>query len=260
MPFTYLGVASLGVLMALRFVHGSATAVFGPVASATLSDLAPAGRRATWLGTYSTFQGAGQAMGPLAAGYLLASGRYDLAFLLAGAFALAAPFLAARLASPPVTASTARPFHQFARAILEVVRHPLILTTSVAQAAQFVLNGTLNAFLPLFARDTLGLSTSALGWLFALQTVTTLAARPLIGMLSDRIGRRGIIVAGLTICAHGVFGTIYDVGDALGPIAAGVLVASVGYTRMFRVMAAVALIAAAAFYVITRHAGERASA
>jgi MFS family permease len=181
--------------------------------------------------------------------------------------------------------------------------------TSLAQAAQFVLNGTLNAFLPLFARDTLGLSPSALGWLFALQTVTTLAARPLVGMLSDRIGRRGIIVAGLTVCsaavllvsetngvqglvvavflyavgvavttaatsafitdlsrrarygaAHGVFGTIYDVGDALGPIAAGVLVASVGYARMFRVMAAVALVAAAAFYVITRQVGEPAPA
>jgi MFS family permease len=309
MPFTYLGVASLGVLMGLRFVHGSATAVFGPVASATLSDLAPAGRRATWLGTYSTFQGAGQAMGPLAAGYFLTSGRYDLAFLLAGTFALAAPFLAARLPSPAATASTARPLHQFGRAILEVVRHPLIVMTSLAQAAQFVLNGTLNAFLPLFARDTLGLSPSALGWLFALQTVTTLAARPLVGMLSDRIGRRGIIVAGLTVCsaavllvsetngvqglvvavflyavgvavttaatsafitdlsrrarygaAHGVFGTIYDVGDALGPIAAGVLVASVGYARMFRVMAAVALVAAAAFYVITRQVGEPAPA
>jgi sugar phosphate permease len=52
--------------------------------------------------------------------------------------------------------------------------------------------------------------------------------------------------------AHGVFGTIYDVGDALGPIAAGVLVAAVGYTRMFQVMAAVAFMMAAAFAVASR--------
>ena len=43
LPFTYLGVASLGGLIALRFVHGAATAIFGPVASASLSDVAPAG-------------------------------------------------------------------------------------------------------------------------------------------------------------------------------------------------------------------------
>jgi MFS family permease len=33
--------------------------------------------------------------------------------------------------------------------------------------------------------------------------------------------------------ARGVFGTIYDVGDALGPILAGMLVAALGYSRMF---------------------------
>lgn len=141
---------------------------------------------------------------------------------------------------------------------------------------------------------------SQLGWLFALQTMTTLAARPLMGMLSDRIGRRGVIVTGLSVCssavllvswtagasrlivavmlyavgvaittaatsafitdlsrrarygaAHGVFGTIYDVGDALGPIAAGFLVASIGYARMFQVMAVVALLATVLFYGVS---------
>jgi DHA1 family multidrug resistance protein-like MFS transporter len=303
MPFTYLGVASLGALVALRFVHGSATAIFGPVASASLSDLAPAGRRATWLSTYSTIQGAGQALGPIIAGYLIASGRYDLAFMTAGLFAAATPFLAA--GGPKAARSAARtpPVGELAHGIREVLRHRLIVMTSLAQAAQFVLNGTLNAFLPLFARDVIGLTPMELGWLFALQTATTLATRPLMGMVSDRIGRRGVIVAGLTVCsgavwlvssamgayalvaavltyaigvavttaatsafitdlsqrarygaAHGVFGTIYDVGDAFGPIAAGLLVASVGYARMFQVMALVALVVATVFYVVSRQA------
>jgi hypothetical protein len=49
-----------------------------------------------------------------------------------------------------------------------------------------------------------------------------------------------------------VFGTIYDVGDALGPIVAGVLVAAVGYSRMFQIMAAVAFTMAAAFAAASR--------
>ena len=42
MPISYLAVGSLTLLIAVRVVHGSATAIFGPVAWATVSDLAPA--------------------------------------------------------------------------------------------------------------------------------------------------------------------------------------------------------------------------
>jgi MFS family permease len=300
MPFTYLGVVSLGALVAVRFLHGAATAIVGPVASASLSDVAPPARRATWLSTYSTVQGAGQALGPVLAGYLIAARRYDLAFVAAGLFAAATPFLAARWPRTSPAVRTERRTH-FLTGIVDVCRHPLILLTSLTQAAQFVLNGTLNAFLPLFARDELGLTASELGWLFALQTVTTLATRPVMGMVSDRIGRRSVIVAGLSLCsgavwlvslvqgpaglvaavatyavgvavttaatgtfitdlsqrtrygtAHGVFGSIYDVGDALGPIAAGVLVATLGYAHMFRIMALVGFTMAIVFWIATR--------
>ena len=308
LPFTYLAATTLAVLIVLRFVHGSATAIFGPVASASLSDIAPPGRRGTWLSTYSTAQGTGQALGPVLAGYLIAAGRFDLAFIAAGVIGLGVPLIVAgwRGTSPPP--SNPAPWPEFKRGIAEVGRDRLILVTSGAQAAQFVLNGMLNAFLPLYGREVLGLSAAALGWLFGLQTVTTLAVRPLIGFASDRAGRRWIIVTGLTVCsvavllvsiaatlpavvtaillyaagvatttaatsayitdvtrrarygaAHGVFGTIYDVGDALGPIAAGFLVASIGYARMFQVMAGVALVMAVAFAVTSKPAPGRMS-
>jgi MFS family permease len=207
MPFTYIGVASLAVLISLRFTHGAATAVFGPVAAASLSDLAPPGRRGAWLSSYSTIQGAGQALGPVIAGYVIVSGRYDPAFVIAGLLGLASLILAFRWprASPSPQRQRQRyAWREFSAGIREVCHDPLILMTSVAQAAQFVLNGALNGFLPLFAQDVLGAASSTLGWLFALQTVTTLAARPAIGMLSDRIGRRGVIVAGLMICSGAV--------------------------------------------------------
>jgi MFS family permease len=308
MPFTYLVAASLGVLMALRFIHGSATAIFGPVASASVSDLASTDRRGTWLSTYATVQGIGQVLGPVIGGYLIATSGYRATFLVAGALSISTPFIASRWLSTG-TAPTVRKHDRRSKVITGVVavlRHRLILITSLAQAAQFVLNGTLNAFLPLFAHDALGLSPADLGWLFALQTTTTLAARPLVGMMSDRVGRRGVITAGLSMCglavigvsfaatlrmlmpaivayatgvavttaatgafitdlsrrahygaAHGVFGTIYDVGDALGPIAAGLLVASVGYGPMFRIMAGVTLTAAVLFEAMSQRAQRR---
>jgi MFS family permease len=205
MPFTYLGASSLAALIGLRVLHGSATAVFGPVANAMVSDLAPLAQRGAWLGTYATAQGAGQAVGPALAGYLIATGRFDLAFIAAGIVGLAAPLIVGRWApSHPVHDTSAR-WPAFRAGILEVLHHRVILVTSGAHAAQFVLNGALSAFLPLYGRDVVGLTTPELGWLFTGQTVTTLAARPFFGAMSDRVGRRGAIVAGLTVCSIAVW-------------------------------------------------------
>jgi MFS family permease len=205
LPFTYLVVSTLAMLITLRFVHGSATAIFGPVASASLSDVAPSASRGTWLSIYSTVQGAGQALGPVLAGYLIAAGRFDLAFVAAGVIGLGAPLIVGGWRPARLTSSNRRSWHEFKKGILEVGRDRLVLVTSGAQAAQFVLNGTLNAFLPLYGREVLRLTPTELGWLFGLQTVTTLAVRPAIGFLSDRAGRRWVIVTGLTICSLAVF-------------------------------------------------------
>jgi MFS family permease len=205
LPFTYLAVSTLAWLVVLRFLHGSATAIFGPVASASLSDVAPAARRGTWLSTYSTAQGTGQALGPVLAGYLIAAGRFDLAFAISGLIGLGAPLIVGTWRNAP-GGSVQRPSWQaFKRGVTEVVGDRLVLMTSAAHAAQFVLNGMLNAFLPLFGREVLDLSGSELGWLFGVQTVTTLLVRPGMGLLSDRVGRRVLIVAGLTLCSSAVF-------------------------------------------------------
>jgi MFS family permease len=205
LPFTYLGVSTLAWLIVLRFVHGSATAIFGPVAAASLSDIAPAARRGAWLSTYSTAQGTGQALGPVAAGYLIAAGRFDLAFAVSGLVGLGAPLIVGTWRDAPAGTLRRPSWQAFERGIAEIVGDRLVLITSAAQAAQFVLNGMLNAFLPLYGREVLDLSGSALGWLFGLQTVTTLTVRPGIGLLSDRVGRRVVIATGLTLCSVAVF-------------------------------------------------------
>src|SRR5687768_5625391 len=199
LPFTYLAASTLLVLILLRFAHGRATATFGPVASASLSDIVPLGRRGTWLSTYSTAQGAGQALGPVLAGYLIAAGRFDLAFAAAGLIGVGVPIIVAGWRGTLEAPSNREPWQEFKRGVGEVGRDRLVLVTSGAQAAQFLLNGTLNAFLPLYGREVLGLSVTQLGWLFGLQTLTTLAVRPAIGFLSDRAGRRWVIVTGLVV-------------------------------------------------------------
>jgi MFS family permease len=206
-PFSYLAVTGLAGLVGIRFLHGSATAIMGPVMSATISDLAPPSRRATWLSTYATVQGAGQALAPIIAGAMIARGRYDLAFLIAGVTGLCAPLLLARVRLPGVDGQHGtRASKRFVDGIADVLRERRIVIASVTHAVYYVMHGTLTAFLPLYAQEQMGFTAVQIGWLFGMQTVTTLAMRPAIGAASDRLGRRGAIVAGLATCAGGVFG------------------------------------------------------
>jgi MFS family permease len=289
LPVTYLAVGSLTLLIMLRAMHGSATAIFSPVASASVSDIAPAARRGAWMSTYATAQGTGQAMGPVLAGYLLAAGRFDLAFMAAAVIGLAVPVIVSRSWPAPRPRAAPVRWAAFRTGFTEVVNHRLVLVTSSAHAAQFMLNGALVAFVPLYGRDVVGLTTAQLGWLFGAQTLTTLATRPLIGSLSDRIGRRPVIVTGLLICSAAVLGltaahtglllaaalVVYAAGvatttaatsafitdlarrarygDALGPVTAGLVVAGFGYTTMFRVFGVVGFTMAIVFALATRN-------
>ncbi|MBA2302385.1 MAG: MFS transporter [Acidobacteria bacterium] len=128
-------------------------------------------------------------MGPVLAGYLVAAGRFDLAFAAAGLIGLGVPMIVGGWRGTSEAVSHREPWQEFRRGIVEVGCDRLVLVTSAAQAAQFVLNGSLNAFLPLYGREVLGLSVPQLGWLFGLQTLTTLAVRPAIGFV--RTGRDG---------------------------------------------------------------------
>jgi MFS family permease len=205
LPFGYIAVGTLALVIALRVVHGGATAIFGPVASATLSDLAPAPERGRWLGTYSTAQGTGQALGPVLAGYLLARHGFPATFVVSGCAGVLA--LAVMSTWPPDArqAPTGDRWRQLAQGVREVSHDHRTLTVSFAQAGQFVLNGSLNGFLPLFAVETLGLTPFQAGLAFGTQTLTTLLARPVFGIVSDRLGRRPLILAGLACCGAAVW-------------------------------------------------------
>ena len=206
LPFSYPWVGAVSWLIAIRFVHGSATAVFSPVASATLSDFAPPERRGRWLGTYSAVQGIGQASGAMLAGYLVTGGDFDAAFWTSGGLGVIALLL---VMGTRARRSSGAPRESWARAMAgigAVVTDARLLAASIAQAAQFFVNGSLNAFVPLFAREVLGLSLAQVGIVFGVQTVSTFLARPAFGALSDRVGRRPLVAAGLGVCAAGVAG------------------------------------------------------
>ena len=56
------------------------------------------------------------------------------------------------------------------------------------------------AFLPLYGMSV-GLNPGEVGLLFTVQALTSLISKPVMGRVSDRVGRQPLIIIGLVICA-----------------------------------------------------------
>jgi MFS family permease len=199
-PFLYVAVASLTGFIILRLVHGNATAIFGPTASATISDVVSVNERGAKLGLYSSLQGVGQALGPLVGGFLISAAGYGNTFLLSGAVGSAGLLLVMTLQPPRRAHEKKNVLAQFRQGLREVASNKSILLLSVIVAIQMFAVGAYNGFIPLFAKDSLGMDASLIGVIFGVQTAVALLARPLVGRLSDRVGRKPLILGGLVWC------------------------------------------------------------
>jgi len=218
MPFTYPMTTTVLALFFVRFAHGSASALFGPTAYAALSDRAPHSERGRWLATYAAIQGSGQAAGPVFAGWMLASYGFHSTFVAAGTIGLLGWALTTRGVSHESRARPTVTIGAIGAAIRRVAANGAVVMTSLAQAAQFLLHGLVTAFLPIYAVAHAGLNPTEAGLLFGALMLTTIASRPLFGRLSDRVGRRPMIVIGLLASAISV--AAIPVARGLGPLLA----------------------------------------
>jgi MFS family permease len=204
-PFAYLVITDVGWLIALRFVHGLATAVFAPIVLAVVADVFRESRGAA-LGSYTAATQAGAMLGPLLGGWLIVAAGFPAAFLAAGAlgstglllfFLLRLPPQVPHISSHTGPVSVLRDMVRGARTVVGNLR---VLVTSVTDGARQTANGALMAFLPIYVVG-IGLDAAQAGALFAVQSVTSFFSRPTMGWVSDRIGRRPLILVGLVVCA-----------------------------------------------------------
>ncbi len=203
-PFLYLFITDLNSLTALRFVHGLATAIFAPSALATVAELYRE-RRGAALGTYTACTQSGALLGPFIGGYLAHVAGFDFAFVTAGVCGCIAIVLFYSLhldvATPRVHQKGMRPLlAEMWKGFAIVARNRKVLITSATDGAKMIANGALMAFLPLYGL-TVGLNPGEVGLLFSVQAGTSFFSKPIMGRVSDRVGRQPLIIIGLLICA-----------------------------------------------------------
>ena len=203
-PFLYPFVQSAGPLLALRFLHGFATAIFSPVASAFVADLSERARGEK-LGWFAAAGDLGSTLGPLLGGLLLFyTQSYPLTYLAVGALGLLPLLMVLRLpadeASPSSHSTLGARSRQFWDGLREVCSSRAVIIASTLEAALYVGYGALLGFFPPYARG-IGLNDAEIALVMGAQLATTMLAKPLSGRLSDRLGRKPMILAGLFLSA-----------------------------------------------------------
>ena len=212
-PFAYLGVHSYGPLVLIRFLHGMATAVYGPVAMAVVADVAGS-KKGELLSWFSSVTIVGNLLGAPLGGLILhravgAAGPalrdFHHAYLLSGVTGVVALLLFLgllkdgrdRTGSGGLAAASRR----FFSGIREVASDRRVVITSIMEGLANMAVGALEAFLPIYAVKVAGLDELQAGLLWAGQIVTTILSKPLMGKSSDRYGRRSLIAGGLVVSA-----------------------------------------------------------
>jgi MFS family permease len=292
-----LGVNSWWTLALVRFYHGFATAIFIPVAEASIAELFPT-KRGERISLFNSATAGGRALAPFLGGYLLFATNQSFFSLyvavgIAGvtAFAIALLFLAEKRNLAAEQVQIGKSPRKMFGGWLTLIKNTSVLGVSFVQAVQYVVK------LDLFS----------VGIILGSEIVALVIARPFIGRISDRVGRIKPIIAGIVascflvaaipftnqfpvllvlaaaygvsfaavlsstspmVCdlvpaplvgaSMGFLSTTMDIGQTLGPIVSGVIFATnLRYTGMFLSLSFLLIISTIVFLLAKKRPNER---
>ncbi len=205
-PFLYLAVLSWPQLLAGRFYHGLATALYAPPTSALVAKVYPK-ERGNRLGLYSASENAGVVLGPVIGGVVLAAANFSIAFIVSGVIGILALLAMLRIPRDRHTTVAAtgdrRKLGDALRGLVtgvrEIISDPAIRLVSLVEGMLWMGIGSLQAYLPLYAAS-IHIAVWQIGLLAGGQGVASIVSRPFLGKRSDRLGRRPLIVGGAVLC------------------------------------------------------------
>jgi MFS family permease len=200
-------------LAIVRFYHGFATAIFIPVAEASIAEIFPT-KRGERISLFTSVTYVGRGIAPFLGGAILfATARndnplynYHVMYLTVGAAGLAAlitalVFLAERKQSTSITQGNVRQtLKRLYNGWGTVATNRAVLMVSFIQASLYYTYGAVEYFLSGYLKDNLHFDYFSTAAVMGSLIVLAIFVRFYVGRLSDRIGRRLPITVGLIIC------------------------------------------------------------
>ena len=174
---------------------GFGTALWHPAAAASLSNRFPE-RRATALSIHGTGATLSDTITPLLVGVLLANFSWQTAAQVQLLPGLLCAFLLWRALAGVFSDDAAPPQRVAAqfRDVVAVITNPAFLGLSLSAGLLSMARLVILTFLPIYLQEHLQYSSVALGLYIALLHAMGSISQPVLGLLSDRFGRKAVLL------------------------------------------------------------------
>ena len=224
-PFLYLFVSSGWQLALVRVYHGLATAIFMPVAVATVADMFPS-RRGEMMGLFHSSTLIGRVIAPTLAGTLIYLASFKATYLVCGVSGLIALLFMSCLPAHSSRENLGGKVYTSPLAnITRVLSDRRVIFIGVTEASVYFSMQGIETFLPLYV-ETLWTETWLTGIIFTVEMLVIALLKPLMGRVSDRMGRLKMIIAGLLVSLLGAL--LLSLSHSIYPIITSIIVYSIG--------------------------------
>jgi MFS family permease len=203
LSFVLYALAPTAELLAVpRTLQAIAMVATFPLGIAYIGDVVERRDRGAAIGVYTAAMGSGFAVGPLLGSWVGSVAGYPAAYLTGAAIAVVgAAYGAARLVRTKVkTVETpTAPRLVDVPALVALARHPAMVMACVANIAMTLsMTGAIFTYFPVYARGV-GISTVAIGSLFAWRSIASASGRIPMGPLSSRLPAHWTLAAVLVV-------------------------------------------------------------
>ena len=193
------------VLLLAVLLMGFGPSLYHPPAISSLSRRFP-DKRGLAISLHGTGGSAGEVMGPLAAAGMLAlftwTGQWEEAWRGVLQVSLVPALIGAlviwtvmrSLSGGPPSTTSLRPY---ITSLIGLLRDGKMQALVGITALRSMGQGAIMAFLPVYLREDLDFSATRVGLYLALAQIVGLAAQPAMGFLSDRFGRKAVLIPGM---------------------------------------------------------------
>jgi len=210
-PLMYLLVANAWWLVPVRFFHGMATAILGPIASTIIAGSYES-NKGEKLGIYSSATLIGRTLAPLAGGAVITffsvkGELFGYRAVYSAAFLMSIPVVIGALLVKTGEAHVKKgvSLHEFFISIRYIAGNRLILATALVDLSTYFSFGIFETFAPGYLKNA-GYKPGIVGLIFSLQILSIAVTKPLFGRIADRIDKRvqissGLFILGLSVAA-----------------------------------------------------------